>query len=37
MPENLETGDANCDQIVTLGDVVYILDYLFKGDPAPFC
>ncbi len=28
-------GDANADAIIDLGDVVYILNYLFKGGPEP--
>lgn len=28
-------GDANADGVIDLGDVVYILNYLFKGGPAP--
>jgi hypothetical protein len=28
-------GDANGDGIINLGDAVYVLNYLFKGGPAP--
>ena len=28
-------GDANSDGSVTVGDVVYIISYLYKGGPAP--
>ena len=28
-------GDANCDGAVTITDVVYTINYLFKGGPAP--
>jgi len=28
-------GDANGDSKVSVGDVVYIINYLFKGGPAP--
>jgi len=28
-------GDANGDGIVNVGDVVYLIDYLFRGGPAP--
>ncbi|MGB2696298.1 MAG: dockerin type I repeat-containing protein [Candidatus Zixiibacteriota bacterium] len=28
-------GDANGDQEVTISDVVYIINYLFKSGPAP--
>ena len=29
------TGDANKDGIVDVGDVVYLINYLFKSGPAP--
>ncbi len=34
-----ENGDANADNMLDIGDVIYILRYLFIGDkqPAPFC
>ncbi len=28
-------GDANKDGVVDVGDVVYLINYLFKGGPAP--
>ena len=28
-------GDANCDGIVDIGDVVYTINYLFKSGPPP--
>jgi hypothetical protein len=28
-------GDANADQSVDLGDVVYLISYLYKNGPAP--
>ena len=28
-------GDANSDGIVNIGDVVYLIGYLFRGGPAP--
>ncbi len=28
-------GDANGDELVDVGDVVYLINYLFKGGPAP--
>jgi hypothetical protein len=28
-------GDANCDTKVTVSDVVYLINYLFKGGPVP--
>ncbi|HEX7400555.1 MAG TPA: dockerin type I domain-containing protein, partial [candidate division Zixibacteria bacterium] len=28
-------GDANYDDIVDVGDVVYLVNYLYRGDPAP--
>ncbi len=30
-------GDANYDAKVTVADVVYLINYLFKGGPAPMC
>jgi hypothetical protein len=30
-------GDANADTKVTVSDVVYLVNYLFKGGPAPKC
>jgi hypothetical protein len=29
-------GDANGDLEVNVGDVVYLVSYLYKGGPAPF-
>ncbi|MCK4225038.1 MAG: hypothetical protein KAX39_07640 [candidate division Zixibacteria bacterium] len=28
-------GDANGDEVIDLGDVVYLINYLYKGGPAP--
>ncbi len=28
-------GDANGDEIIDLADAIYLLNYLFKGDPPP--
>ncbi|MCK4223768.1 MAG: carboxypeptidase regulatory-like domain-containing protein [candidate division Zixibacteria bacterium] len=28
-------GDVNTDGIIDLGDIVYLINYLFKGGPAP--
>jgi hypothetical protein len=28
-------GDANCDGVVDVGDVIYTINYLFKGGPQP--
>jgi hypothetical protein len=36
-PETLATGDANCDGVVDINDVVYLLNYLFAGGPLPAC
>ena len=30
-----KAGDANRDHKITVGDVVYLVNYLFKGGPAP--
>jgi len=28
-------GDVNVDDVVDLGDVLYLISYLYKGGPAP--
>jgi len=28
-------GDTNCDTLVSVSDVVYLINYLFKGGPTP--
>ncbi|MGB7063095.1 MAG: dockerin type I domain-containing protein, partial [Candidatus Zixiibacteriota bacterium] len=30
-------GDVQGDAVVNVGDVVYLVSYLFKGGPAPYC
>jgi len=30
-----KSGDANRDHKITVSDVVYLVNYLFKGGPAP--
>jgi hypothetical protein len=32
---HIRRGDANADKAIDLGDVVYLLNYLFKGDAQP--
>ena len=34
-PTVVQCGDANGDGKVTVSDVVYLINYLFKGGPAP--
>jgi hypothetical protein len=34
-PGGYLAGDANCDGSVNVGDVVYIINFVFKGGPAP--
>ena len=34
-PITVRCGDANSDAVVDVGDVVYIINYLFKSGPAP--
>ena len=36
-PTPLGAGDANCDHSINVGDAVYIINYIFKGGPAPCC
>jgi hypothetical protein len=31
----VEAGDANGDEIVDVGDVVHLINYLYKSGPAP--
>ncbi len=30
-------GDVNADKVIDVGDVVYLINYLYKGGPAPTC
>ena len=30
-------GDANADSSVNLADAVYVINFVFKGGPAPVC
>jgi hypothetical protein len=30
-------GDANGDYVVNVGDIVYLVTYLYKSGPAPLC
>jgi hypothetical protein len=32
---DVDRGDVNVDEIVNLGDVVYLISYLYKGGPEP--
>jgi len=34
-PRTLTCGDANNDGIVNVGDVVYLINYLYKNGPTP--
>ena len=36
-PNPEEAGDCNCDGKVDVGDVVYLINYLFRGGPPPGC
>jgi len=31
----LEKANANCDGEINVADVVYLINYLFKGGPPP--
>jgi len=30
-------GDANCDEVVDIDDIVFLIDYVFNGGPMPLC
>lgn len=36
-PEPMFAGDSNNDDNVSVSDVVYLINYLFKGGPKPIC
>jgi hypothetical protein len=36
-PDPLEAGDCNCDDVVGPGDVVYLINYLFRNGLPPSC
>jgi len=36
-PDPVPAGDANCDNAINVGDVVHIVNYVFKGGPEPCC
>jgi len=36
-PDPQWVGDANCDGIINVGDIVYLVSYLYKGGPEPGC
>ncbi|MGB7060972.1 MAG: hypothetical protein WBF13_01295 [Candidatus Zixiibacteriota bacterium] len=36
-PDPPDAGDPNCDGVINLGDVVSLVNYLYKGGPAPGC
>jgi len=29
------SGDANCDGIVTTGDIIFLVNFVFKSGPSP--
>jgi len=31
----VQRGDANLDEIINIGDIVYLINYLFRAGPAP--
>jgi hypothetical protein len=33
--QSFVTGDANGDGIIDVGDIVYLVNYLYKSGPAP--
>jgi len=36
-PDPIERADANSDCIITVGDVVHLVDYLYRLGPPPKC
>ena len=30
-----EAGDVDCNMTVNIGDIVYLINYIFKGGPVP--
>ena len=34
-PAPMEAGDTNCDSVVNVGDVVYLVNYLYREGPPP--
>ena len=36
-PDPLWVGDANCDGVVDIADVMYLVNYLFIGGSPPGC
>ncbi len=36
-PDPVEAGDANCDAAVNVGDVVFLVSYLYRNGPPPGC
>jgi M6 family metalloprotease-like protein len=35
LPAQFQLGDANGDETIDVGDVVYLVNYLYRGGPAP--
>jgi hypothetical protein len=33
----LIAADCNCDTVIDPGDVVYLINYLYKSGPPPGC
>ena len=36
-PCDVARGDLNCDGIVDIADLVFMVDWMFSGGPAPYC
>jgi len=34
-PVPLEIAEVNCDEELSVSDVIYLINYLFKGGPQP--
>ncbi|MCK4461347.1 MAG: hypothetical protein KAW46_06055 [candidate division Zixibacteria bacterium] len=36
-PCDVARGDLNCDGVVDIADLVFMVDWMFSGGPAPYC